>query len=358
MIRTIRDAYLTARGQAPRFVQKTVERGVGSGRLSDLLRRAGSSRDVDPAGVIRIDRVSEHHTAQWMSRDGKTSIRLEVFFTDEDTIQNTIQNTVDPFVEVLHAYVHVLNSLLDQKRPEKKPERIVMGIALFGTKRKLFDVAKDGRRGVGPEHTVAGVTYFDGNSTSVHDSIVFREEDWAKVVLHELVHAYGLDDYAVGSQQIQLETAWKAKYKLRVSDLHLHEAHTEALAALLYLVMHVASRSTSADFSQRFCKKFEAFLVKFIDTAHMLYFTCRDASGFFTERAASFSYYVVKCALLLNLERYVAFCSEDLFIENAHKYYTLVDESLQTLTEMWDEYVPSKVPRSKVSIRLMYGLPL
>lgn len=83
---------------------------------------------------------------------------------------------------------------------------------------------------LGPKHVNSGVTF---TSASSIDVFIFREEEVFKVMLHEFIHAFGLDygglyQYEIDAAEKRLMDQWKVNKPLRVN-----ESFTDTWACLL-----------------------------------------------------------------------------------------------------------------------------
>ena len=80
---------------------------------------------------------------------------------------------------------------------------------------------------LGPEHVNTAFTF----ACAPHGQlIIFREEEWFKVFIHETFHAYGLD-FAL-SEEPEFKNTIKSLFPIE-SDFDLHEAYTETWARII-----------------------------------------------------------------------------------------------------------------------------
>lgn len=111
-------------------------------------------------------------------------------------------------------------------------------------RKRLFDVKK---RFVGPSQFNGGVTHMlvppgsrEAFAADPWRIIVYRREDAAKVMLHELIHFYRLDGDMVSDG---VEKSWIGKHDALVrvgppvNQVNLHEAVTETLACYAHAVL-------------------------------------------------------------------------------------------------------------------------
>jgi hypothetical protein len=101
------------------------------------------------------------------------------------------------------------------------------------------------RGAVAPEHINGGVTFFRYSPPRV---LVWREEDAEKVIVHELVHRFGIDEALRLNTPLEMaaEARLAARYGVHTTGVQLgvNEAYTEALACVLYVHLSCARTST------------------------------------------------------------------------------------------------------------------
>ena len=92
---------------------------------------------------------------------------------------------------------------------------------------------------IAPEHINGGVTFFAYSPLRV---LVWREEDAEKVLVHELVHRFGLDHALSGERAEQASRALATRHGVTASGPRrdLSEAYTEAMACMLHAHLFAA----------------------------------------------------------------------------------------------------------------------
>jgi len=140
-----------------------------------------------------------------------------------------------------------------------------------------------------------------------NEIVVFREEEWFKVLIHESFHALGLDFGATNTEDMEtkiLQQTFHVK-----TEILLSEAYAEFWANLLNV--YFVSKDAKA-FQQKLKKEkqFKVFqMVKVLNYMEMKYiefFT--NPHNDFKEATNVFSYYVLGCILIYFCEDFVEFC--------------------------------------------------
>lgn len=308
-----------------------------------------------PDHVVQMQKVTEHVLCDCQFDD--TQIHVEVLHTTRAARGERSSSSMSPFLKLLCTYVYILNRF-------NRRSRVHVLLALFDVPRTLYN--PDQHSSVGPEHVNAGVTYL---ADAI--SIVYRREDWQKVLLHELLHMYDFDFYR-GDHAWEQRLAQPFQIRSSGGSLGMNEGFNEGIAALMYMCLHVLRRSRRRMTKPQYIQKFNVlrrdYTKRFCKTAAWLHHTCREGSssssrgggGMLYERTHVFSYYFVKAALFVQFEAFMAFCGRDVRIGEGNasrirQFYTLVEACLasSSFKSLIDK--PPTV-RGAYSLRLMYGL--
>jgi len=134
-----------------------------------------------------------------------------------------------------------------------------------------------------------------GVTEGMNKILIFREEEWTKVMIHELIHAYGFDNYQF------------TKNPLIIGDDILDEAITEFYAVLL----HSKWISVISEIDYRSILRYEiAFSI--LQSLKLLNFLqIKTKEDFITLKdkkirmdTSAFSYFIIKTEFLLNYKKY------------------------------------------------------
>jgi hypothetical protein len=135
---------------------------------------------------------------------------------------------------------------------------------------------------LGEEHVNSAYEY-DGK-----EIVVFRKEDWKKVLIHELCHIFRIDEVAVGSVMDLFPIP---------TNVDLLEIFSETVARILYCRMVGRSLQTEADFS---CRQ----MVKVLNHYDLTFEDVCEKRNLhqFREKSNVFAYYVVPAILMNDVE--------------------------------------------------------
>ena len=129
-------------------------------------------------------------------------------------------------MSMLNLFIMILNRI---KRTPKS-----LNITLINCNKKK--VKPEDGRDLTSEHVNTGVTftYFGQDYGEI---IVFREEEMIKVLLHELIHFYDLDDKRVESSK---ESQLNNMFGLKGRSININESFTDTLACIINVVTFCA----------------------------------------------------------------------------------------------------------------------
>ena len=154
--------------------------------------------------------------------------------------------------------------------------------------------------------------------------VVYRSEEWFKVLIHESFHVLGLDFSHRENSKITSEI--KKIFPVN-SDIKLFESYTETWAEILNCVFVSYFRTKNIqDFLSRFdqCIRVEIGfsvyqMVKILDYMNLEYsdlYSMNQRSElrrlhFYKERSNVFAYYVITSVLLFNTDKFLIWCSHN-----------------------------------------------
>lgn len=166
-----------------------------------------------------------------------------------------------------------------------KNDEIKISIYLTNFKKHL----PDGKI-ISPININSGFSYIDYNNK--RNVIIFREEEWKKLFIHELIHCYNIDKFK--HQKIEFINGPDMKY----------EALTEYLAIILHcqFISYLSKKS----FSEILENEIKFFILQSNKLLNFWGFS--DITDFYknkiTVNSSPFSYYIFKMELFLNYEKY------------------------------------------------------
>lgn len=181
----------------------------------------------------------------------------------------------------------------------------------------------------------SGATYHSHNNNGL--VILWRREEFMKVLIHEVLHAIGSDKNLFNNS---LNRYIKIKYCLLDLDkINISEAYIETFANIINLILLTLMLNLPYKTINIFYKlelKYSLLLITNI-LKHYDYTSIRqlkqvgsskkDNCKYLKQETSIFSYYIVKTALLLNLKEYMKYvktCSQKLIVLNIKCPYTFI----------------------------------
>lgn len=176
----------------------------------------------------------------------------------------------------------------------------------------------------------SGVTSIKGNDQDV-DILVFRREEVAKVLIHEILHAMNMD-----SRQLTTYDPISSYFGSRVS-LNISESFTETYATLLNLALATLVTGRNLQHFKQQVQKEKRFLHHQANKVlQHLGFTITNGSLLpkpdYSETTNIISYFIIKSVNFQNIEEFCSFLRDNryklselseyiLFLENVLKHY-------------------------------------
>tara|TARA_B100001063_G_C16771352_1_gene561830 strand:- start:3363 stop:4199 length:837 start_codon:yes stop_codon:yes gene_type:complete len=149
------------------------------------------------------------------------------------------------------------------------------------------------------------------------DIVIYREEEWLKVFIHETFHAYGLDFGIIENKIISTELLKIFKIK---SNMYVFETYTETWATL----WNIAYKCYEVDNNINIDKFYNYFIYylsieqvhSIIQCAKILRYMNLNYSDLFIknnyrENTNVFNYYILKTIMLQNCNSYLYFFSKN-----------------------------------------------
>lgn len=220
-----------------------------------------------------------------------------IFIKDEDYSQSQI----DKYMNLLVLWFSFLDIITPNHNVNK-----VLEIKIYLTKeRKIFPPQNIE---LSSKHVNSALTYL---CQEKGDILIYREEEWFKVLLHECIHSYCLDFSNI--DQNALHQCLQKKFPIEIHDPHYSETYTEVWAE----IMNVALLSFSKHF-ETFSLQFEFYLQ--IEITHSIskatQLLRRNNSSFerlrektiFKQNTHVYEYHILKTILLFSSDNFLMFC--------------------------------------------------
>lgn len=240
-----------------------------------------------------------------------------------DRLQITLYNSTRKSDEVdIEKLVHICNFM----RALSKTNNNKINLTVYCTDRKKKIRKKN--------CTLTSHNINSGSAIRGVQITLWRTEELYKVLIHELVHFFGLD---VVDQSLLIRHS--NKYKIDGKIL-LNEAYTETLAVVIhtvYLVWLANRNTTNSNITEDFTKLIlHEINFSVLQVAHIMdHFSIKDLVKSYTNKSIKqttsvFSYYIVKASLLVNLDKFLTLLGDTVeFNPNSTtKLLQLIDDSL------------------------------
>lgn len=152
---------------------------------------------------------------------------------------------------------------------------------------------------------------------------IYREEEWFKVFIHETMHTLDLDFNA--NNNIHIDHIIRETFPIHVNDIRLYETYAEIWANIMNILFVVYFTDIPASkgrlpivrWTHVFTKRLylEQLFSLFQATKVLIFCKLKYSDLFSTEKAylykeetQVFSYYILKCIWLLNINSLLEFC--------------------------------------------------
>lgn len=208
---------------------------------------------------------------------------------------------VEKIFFALYLWLYVINVLsTDGKNICSK--KITISLYLVDAPKELPLI---GSEIIGPEHVNSGYTYTCKENNEI---VIYREEEWFKVFVHESFHAYGLDFSTINMDKYQdkIHNIFNIK-----GEVLLYEAYCETWARIINVIMHHFLENPKQKFSTFKKECIEDFQQ---ETIHSMIQSCKVLK-----------YMGLSYTILISKDKELKKCSQTLYKENTNVfcYYIL-----------------------------------
>jgi hypothetical protein len=254
----------------------------------------------------------------------------------------TLNHEIPPNIELLFNICFIMHELSQHFSATIKA---YPNITIFcGLQKKLFTTYD----------TILCAENVNSGSTIQGEHIsIWRSEEIYKVLIHELVHFYGMDFYMSDKNYDNIEHFVNTKFCIEGFD-RPNESYTETLAIIIHTML--VSYSTNVDYKKLL--KYEICFSLLQVTKILKYFGFTKMEDLFdtdkchvkiNQRTSVISYFIIKTALLLNIDKFISFAStNNLIITNkVTQYLELVknvisnDRYIDLVNKIWNITIPN-----------------
>jgi hypothetical protein len=200
--------------------------------------------------------------------------------------ENSTVKYDEPNIDLICKIFKFMSVLFDS--PNEKLKLVVF----YGDQKKLINFNSENR-------ILCSDNVNSGLSVKHELIMIWRKEEFYKVLVHELIHFFGIDFYVLDPLYKKLDELFKTKYKIIGSD-KLNESYTEALAIFLHSIIYSEEHNLNLDDVMKYEIMFSHFQMAKI----LSYFNCESFDDLektnFKQNTSVFSYYIIKCILMVN----------------------------------------------------------
>jgi len=306
-----------------------------------------------PQGILnKIDNSINYDLLYSFSLFGR---EINIYFLLENEIitKNDI-NIYNSYVDKIMVLLYIIKNYSFKKCSNK----LTIYIYLTDLKKELPKTRIDVISSINAN---TGFTY---TCLPVNEIVIFRKEEWFKVLIHETFHNFGLD---FSSMNIELYNE-KIKTIFKVnSEVNLYEAYTETWAIILNCVFcsyfvnstnsleHIFHKTKYYDF----VKRFDLFInleisfgflqiVKILNFMGLKYIQLYDNDNdlenkrkiLYKENTNILAYFIIKEVLLNNYQGFLEWCSKNNFSlinfnktnKTLEEFYVLIENNYKSTT--------------------------
>ena len=167
--------------------------------------------------------------------------------------------------------------------------------------------------------------------------VVYRKQEWLKVLIHECFHSYGLDYSTM--YQVSLNKKLKSLFPIE-SEFNLYETYSELWAEILNtcLIAYFFNKDSFDDFVKYFSvliekeRDYSFFqIAKILDYQNLTYRDLFKKDNSFKENTNVFAYYIAKAILYYNYESFIEWCAKN---NNDYLNFTKTYDSLDSFYKL------------------------
>jgi hypothetical protein len=175
-----------------------------------------------------------------------------------------------------------------------------MNVYMFFTDLKKMLPTKNGAA-IDTEHANTAFTTSCSAETSI---ILYREEEWFKVFIHETFHNLGLDFSAQNIHNLQ--QSLMRHFKIR-SEMRIYETYCEVWADMLNILFTQVNWQRALALERSYACNQAAKIFKHFDLTYADLGTTK-ATSHFNENTEVFCYFVLRSLWMWNLNRFLQWC--------------------------------------------------
>ena len=161
-----------------------------------------------------------------------------------------------------------------------------------------------------------------------NEIFIFREEEWFRALIHESMHAFGMDFSDMNTTNLTKKLKKEAFPGIQCNDLGMYEAYTETWAEILVILIQVFRTTqeihpiSSVKTTIQNCIYYEkcwamSQATKLLRFYKITYQDLLDGALYQEDRVKVFSYYIIKAILMSHVEAFISWCCRATYQQNA-----------------------------------------
>jgi hypothetical protein len=310
------------------YYEKTITKITGP---SQIIRSKNTGSKFFPAFVeTHINATAQYMVDVRVTTEFKRKVRI-IFITEEESDHPILHpSTIDKYVSLIYTWINVVHNYAKIECSQM----LTIYVYLTSLKKRLPDTSEEviGVNNVNSAYTIP--------CSEPSEIIIYRKEEWFKVLLHESFHNFALD-FATNPSDSCVKRI--LEFFPIESEVNLFEAYTESWAEIMNLVFfsffktHPTALTTVKEISDKnYENNLETFLGNFreISAAEINYSVfqmvkmlnhmglnyesihSQDAhmiakrDDLYKEGSHVFAYYIAKCIILFNYQSFLAWCGK------------------------------------------------
>jgi hypothetical protein len=240
--------------------------------------------------------------------------KITVNLTIEENDPSIFLNTYNKYIEYIYMWIHIMNTYSSKQCSQD------LTIYLFFT--SLNKILPDNHIEILDVHNVN--TAFTSGCLNVSEIVIYRKEEWFKVLLHESFHNFGLDFSDMNNGKLNAKILQLFPVN---SQVNLFESYCEFWAELMNVLFCSFSMLKDKNDFETFIKNFHHFinleinystfqLVKILNYMGLNYESLHSTKPYaktlrdnlYKENTNVLSYYVIKLILIVNFQSFLSWC--------------------------------------------------
>jgi hypothetical protein len=271
--------------------------------------------------------------------------KFKIYFITEENITNNIINTYNTYFEWLLVWLYIANKYSNNTKCASNLTIYIYHTLLL----KQLPTSKIEVLGQNNVNTA-----FTRSCTPNSEIVIFRKEEWFKVLIHETFHSFGLDFSDMDN--INLHNKILNIFPVK-SDVELYEAYTEFWARIINILFCSYIYNVNKNDINQFIKNTEIFInieiqysyfqmvkiLSFMDLNYTNLYELTDNAQYmrnnlYKEDTSVLSYYIITTILLNNYQEFILWCDTNNFnllqfnknVRTQNKLYEFIQKKHKT----------------------------